>query len=448
MPLILALSLLAGFTYISGAFGVLSVGIALLLACTVSTTSVLRKTLIRGGSLLTLSGTFSSSIQYVSSVGTRRSDIPLALPTEPDFWLFYLGKLGRSLTLPQHSPIFSLAITLGVCTLVFALILNNITRHRAEGFVNEQYYRVGVVFFAIASLVFVYLLLIAAGRTNLRPPEVKTATEIFSFGFYRFHFFWATLLWPWLAATLLSTWQELRKVPPARIELIGTVTAVILIPLMIAGGVFDHARQYKAETFYRIPTIECLAKQLQRDDTIDCPEFGNHNFRAAYAYGRLTGASFVRHFPILPVPMHSDDPPPWFRLTRDMDAVKMHDVKQGDKGGLPWRGGADPRMLFETGKGAEMARCLLLDISVWIQVTEPDTAQLYYRTRGNDRFSEQESQQLPVNVNVNVPQRLDFRLSSPSGFEDSIRFDPVAKAQQFNVSELEVRCRLSSPVQQ
>lgn len=447
MPLILALSLLAGFSYVSGAFGVLAVGIALLLACTVSTTSALRKTLMRGGMLLTLSGTFSSTIQYVRTAGTHRQDVPLALPTEPDFWLFYLGKLGRSLTLPQGSPILSLAITLSVCALAFALILSFAARHRAEGLENERHYRVGVVFFVIATLVFVYLLLIAVGRTNLRPPEVKTATQIFSYGFYRFHFFWATLLWPWFAAALIVTWQELRKTAPARIESFATTVAVLMIPFMIAGGVFGHARQYKAEAFFRIPTIECLAKELQRDDTIDCPEFGKHDFRAAYAYGRSTGASFVRHFPILPVPFGSDEPAPWFRLTRDKAAVTMRNMDQGNKDGLPLLAGADPEMLFQTGKDTEMGRCLLLDISIRIQVTQPDTAQLYYRTRGNASFSEQESQQLPVNVNANEPQRLNFRLSSPSGFEDAFRFDPVSKAQQFNVSELEARCRWSRPVQ-
>ncbi len=46
-------------------------------------------------------------------------------------------------------------------------------------------------------------MLVAAGRTNFRPPEMHDLLEIFAHGFTRFHFFWATLIWPWVAAALL-----------------------------------------------------------------------------------------------------------------------------------------------------------------------------------------------------------------------------------------------------
>lgn len=448
MPLILILSLLAGFSYISGAFGVLAVGLALLLGSSAVNASALRKTLFRGGCLFTASGIFSSAVQYSRAIPgfvIHTSDAPMAMPTEIDFWLFFLGKLGRSLALPQDKPILAFVITSGVCVITLALILSFVVRRRSLGVLDTRDYRVGVIFFVIASLVFVYLLMVSAGRTHLHPPEIKTAAQIFLYGFYRFHYFWATLLWPWLAAALIVIWQALRKTTPARVEWVATAFAMALIPLMGASGVFAHAKQYKAGTLYRLPTLTCLAEQLQRGDKIFCFEFFMPDFRTAYAYGRLTGASFVRHFPILPIALGTEDPAPWFRLTRDKASVTMRNVvpSKNDERALLARD--DAQMLFQTRKRIEMSRCLLLDVNVKIQVTQPTTAQMFYRSRDNVHFREQESHQLPVPVNANEPQYLSFQLSSPSGFEDAFRFDPVSNAQAFDVLELEVRCRWSLP---
>ncbi|MEO8122263.1 MAG: hypothetical protein ABI606_23440, partial [Rhodoferax sp.] len=78
---------------------------------------------------------------------------------------------------------------------------------------------------------------------------------------------------------------------------------------------------------------------------------------------------------------------------------------------------------------------------ILMQATQADNAKMYYRTRGNTNFSEQES--LSLEIAADKPQRLSFQLSSLTGFEDALRLDPVIKAQSFKVLELEVRCRLS-----
>jgi hypothetical protein len=449
MPLILVLSLLAGFSYISGAFGVLAVGLALLLVCTITNASTLRKTLLRGSVLLTLSGMFSSVVQYSQAIhgfSTHKPEAPLALPTELNFWLYFLGKIGRSLALPQSSPMLSLAITLIVCVAMVALILGFAVRHRSLVAGDSRNYRVGIIFFVIASLVFVYLLLISAGRTNLHPPEIKTSTQFFLHGFYRFHYFWATLLWPWLAAALIITCKTLCKTGAKNLEWAATALTLPLVFLMINAGVFSHSKQYKAETLYRLPTVACLAEQLQRGEKIYCPEFFMPDFRAVYAYSKLTGASFVRHYPMLPIGLGVNVPAPWFRLTRDKAAVSILDVMtQMKKNELPYLAGTDAQILFKTGKNIEMAHCQLLDVNVRIQVTQAAFAQIFYRTSGMSNFSEQESEKRLVLVNANEPQHLSFQISSPSGFEDAFRFDPVPNPQAFNVAELEVRCRWSIP---
>ena len=446
LPLISVLSLLAGFSYISGAFGVLALGISVLLTCLrYHTSSPFQKSLFRGGILLTLSGIFSSTIQYTLSASTRRVDVPLALPTELDFWLFYLGKIGRSLALPQGSPTFSMAITVSICALVIILIVNFLRRKTCTKDEIDVNYRVGLVFFVITAVVFVYLLMVAAGRTNLRPIEIKEVNQIFAYGFNRFHFFWATLLWPWLAAALIVNWRPLSKTIPSQktpVETALTTTLVaVLVLLMIGAGVLRHASQYKNEVFFRLPTIACLENQLQRDEVIDCPEFGMHDMRAAYAYGRTTGASFVRHFPILPVSLGSNEPKPWFRWTEDEARATLINVTPAKANDLSMLAKDDSQILFNTGRPLDMANCNLLDISILIQPTQADNAKIYFRTRGVTEFNGQESQQ--ISLTSEKPQRLSFQLSSLNGFEDALRLGPVTKAQSFRLLELEVRCRLS-----
>lgn len=443
IPLVTIFSLLAGFSYISGAFGVLATGIALLFTCCFQSTSKLRNSIRNGGLVLTISGTFSSAIQFLQSSKTRRGDFAIALPTDLDFWMFYLGKIGRSLALPQERPIISILISIFILTITLVLIFYFQLHGKYKKTTNTNHSHVGIIFTAIFSFVIVYLALISAGRANLHPPEIKNPTQIFSFGFYRFHFFWATLLWPWLAAALIVAGKEFSKATTIHIELLASTVAMALIPLMITGGVFEHALQYKTETFFRLPTIACLTTQLQKDGPINCPEFNMPDFRPAYAYGKSTNASFVRHFPILPVALGSNEPEPWFRLTRDRKNVTMKDISQNKGSDFLFTSGTDAQILFKTKN--KMEKCLHLDVKVNIQAKEADTAQLFYQSRESKYFLEERSLQLPVSKNTGKSEYLNFQLSSPSGFEDNLRLDPVSKAQDFNILEIEARCRWSSP---
>ncbi len=445
LPLVAVLGLLAGFSYISGAFAVLAVGVVLWGIGFVCTVPAMRSSLWRGGAVLTLVGVFSSAVQFILAVYpnpglTHRPDAPLALPTQYDFWIYMLGKLGRSLLLPLGWPAGALVLTAclsGLAVLVAVLLARRLLLRRP---MSAEVWTTSVVFIVLGAGIFVYLMLIAAGRTHLRPPEIVSTTQVFAFGFERFHFFWATLLWPWLAAACLAVaGHRSRRVVP-----IATLAAAVAVTSMLYNGALAHAKAHREQAQSRQVTIVCLLAQLQRGEPIDCPEFVLADVIPGYAYARETGASFVRYFPALAMPMGSDDPPPWFRLSRDRARTGMHDLAAvAPDAGAMWRAtGPDPQMQVQIGNADGMAACRLLDVTVLLKAEQNDVAQLFYRPKGAAGYTEETSMQLPVEGGGDQPRKLHFQIASPRGFEDALRIDPVMKPQQLQMPEIEVRCHL------
>lgn len=444
MPLIFLFSLLAGFSYISGAFGVLAVGIGLLTACVVTKSWTDRSTLMLGGVILSLSGLFSSTVQYMVAIPkgvTHRQDAPMAMPYELDFWMFYLGKLGRSLLLPQNRPLFSSVITGFIIFLIIFLFFIFIYKSSKRTTLSEVYLRTSTVFIAISSVVFVYLLLVAAGRTNLRPSEVETSLQVFSYGYFRFHFFWATLLWPWLAAMVVVTFQEIRPSIkfPINTLIFGFISIFVLFS--IRSGAFDHSQQYRAETFFRKPTIACLFEQLQKGGPIFCNEFNMADFRTAYDYGTKNGASFVKHFPILPTPLGSDEPSPVFRLSRDKSITSFENFTSIEFNPLSGKTNNDSQIIIQLPSSVDLSHCAILDLSANLMIEHSDVAQIFYTKPNDITFDENKSEKIDLAFENRYYNKIHIRLSSPDGFGNLFRFDPAASINLINIQEIELRCK-------
>ena len=155
-----------------------------------------------------------------------------------------------------------------------------------------------LIFVSLAAVVFVYLLLVAAGRAKLRPDSLTAFLDIFTFGFLRFHFFWATLLWPWVGATILL-W--LAKRPQGRHLTLGAafLLSALVVPLTIWLGALDHAASYKARMANRLENeVKCLETGLQKDNAISCPVMigPGRNMAPIYDFARRHDASFTRYF--------------------------------------------------------------------------------------------------------------------------------------------------------
>ena len=105
--------------------------------------------------------------------------VPLALPNEAQFWAYYLGKLARSLLLPPDWPLTAAVVTLIACAIAVSLAALLLWRaSSAAG--TDQEKRLASIFVPLGAVVVVYLMLVAAGRTNLRPPEIQGLLEIFA----------------------------------------------------------------------------------------------------------------------------------------------------------------------------------------------------------------------------------------------------------------------------
>lgn len=439
------LGLLAGFSYVSGAFAALACGVTLWALAAWGAPQPRRLPCV-GGAVLAGVGCVAAAVQFWLAVYpnpglTHRADAPLALPYQADFWLYMAGKLGRALALPPERPLLSLLVVLGVVLLAAATVaclLRELLQRRS---VPQEVWLTAAVFVPLAAAVGAYLMLVAAGRTNLRPPELRAATQVFAFGFERFHFFWTTLLWPWLAAALCVLLRaKVRGWQPAAM-VAGLVAAVVLVQQ----GVASHFLSYRGQAEARQETVGCLLGKMQRGEVVDCPEFALVDMAAAYAHGVQMGSSFVRTFPVLAMPLGVDDPAPWWRWSGAIAPGDLHAlaVEEAGAASVLRAGGSDPQIHLRTGRPQEMARCLMLSVQADMQVEREDAAQLFFRSRGAAGYSEEMSQ-----VRVIMPgavRRLQFQVVSTEGFEDALRFDPLTSRQDARLSGLEVRCALLRP---
>ena len=442
--LVLLLAVIGGFSYISGAIAMLVAG-GMLMLIAVAGGRELRARVLAGAVAMTLGGMLTAAMQvYPLVFGGRlanRAYAPLALPDQPDFWLFLGGKVGRALMLPADSALPALAVIALVVACAIALVVV-----AARGVLAQRLPvrpEALLMCLILCPVTLAYLMVVAAGRTNLRAEDVDTWREVFAHGFTRFHFFWATILWPWLLAALIRLAADSASRRSAERALV--LLPVALLPLVIAAGAMDHFSAHEKEVRYRLPTIACLMAQAQRGEGINCAEFNMPDFSPAFDYGRRTGASFVRHYPILPIPLGIDDPAPLFRLSRDRDRTTYHRLEALSEGSDRYRAGDDAQLSIRTGEVAPMANCSLLQLTAKLRSDTDAYAQVYFRRRNQPGFSEEASAraELPRSKRWQI---LRFELASASGFEDALRFDPTNSAQSIEIGEVEVRCRIAGAV--
>ncbi|MEY3220164.1 MAG: hypothetical protein RIT27_1521 [Pseudomonadota bacterium] len=438
ISIIIILGLVAGFSYISGAFAIFVLSIVLLIfSLFIEKTE--RKPVLIGGLSLLIPAIITTLAQIwviaVVQKGTHRPDAPLALPIESDFWFFTLGKVARSLMLSSNEPILSLVVTSLILALVFVLIfaaLNTVIKNKKQSLETISPI---LIFISIFGIVFIYLMLVSAGRTNLRPENIKTPLEIFSFGFHRFHFFWVTIFWSWVIAIIfLFTEKYSRKLQ----HKIALIIPLIIIPLLLYSGVFDHDKYFQYESRIRIDGIICINQELQKGTNISCPQLYPAPLRSALLKAKETNASFARFLPISNLP--------FFRMSEDLagKTIQLKNVAVSDhKNGITTLQSEsnDPMIIFSTGIPKKMAKCKTLEIEVSMRVSQSDRAQIFFMSPNQTDYQESASTTQMVYTN-NEFRSVVFTLNSPNGFVDKLRFDPVTTPQKFEIKELEVRCRV------
>lgn len=300
------LGVVAGLVYISGAIAMLMqwavfVGLALL------ANTELRPALRRAALALTVPALGTTACQLwvilVAQGGqTHRSDATWALPTSPEFWLYLLGKVGRSIMLSRSQALVSLLITLALVALIAFLFIRYTARYAGakSAPVPAPVARFTVVFATLCAVIAAYLALVSAGRAHLTEGDVR-GLGYFSLAFPRFHFFWVTLIWPWVVAGLLLA--EERGELGHRWALATRWGALIVFIVAIAGGALNHISQYRKNLDNRLQAeVPCLRGQLARGGPVFCESLYPVDMTDIYVNAWNLGVSFTRHFGLATVP--------------------------------------------------------------------------------------------------------------------------------------------------
>ena len=447
-PAVAALALLAGFSYISGAFGALMAGLSLLVVSLICFGRDERRELNRDTLWFIGAAAFAVVCQYSLSEAKLRgthAGIPMALPTELQFWMFALGKVARSLVLPASRPLLSLVVTLLVCGAAIAAAVALIRKARAPGATAVEK-RLVALYIPIATVVFIYLIMVAAGRANFRPPEMTRPLDIFAHGFTRFHFFWITLLWPWLVAALLVIVQRWSRFGGALSGWSGISLALLAVALMAGNGAYAHVQNQRDIAVARAKLARCFLEGLQTGAEVRCPGLIPQHFAdttpdayPAYVHARERGASFTRYFPLMHNTKRRLDIAAFFEADVGQVQARLQAMEALGSGSYRLTGN-DPNAILKMPQAGTMRRCVLMDVDVSVKVSQAGEAEVFYLPAGATEFSEQHSARTLALASEAGFQVLSFRLESETGFEQVLRFDPATAPQDVQIGAIRLFC--------
>ena len=387
IPFGFVLGLLAGMTYVSGAFAAMAAGGVMVLIGHFGFQDS-RRRVLRVGVGLALSGLITVALQLVA-VRTLQSDDsmagnPLTYPWQPDFWFYIAGKVGASLGLPVTRPRVAVAITLvavGAAAVAVVWSLRGIRRNRPE---PPRADVISVVTLTLATTIFVYLMLVAAGRSSLRPSAgAADPIEVFQFGFFRFHFFWVTLLWPWVAAVGLAVVLALGRASswlrPVAVGL-AALTATLAVAVATSTGAFDFETYYRRWAGARMETYRCLLESVQRGDGYECTIWEPMNPARLIAYAKSVDASFAEYLQTLPVapplaPLYSMADP----STGSVEFLDATLDEENGPGDVTLSAGNDAQMIISVRDADAMRQCLTLEIRATLRPARLDVAQVFYQ---------------------------------------------------------------------
>ena len=447
--LIALLTLTAGFAYISGAFAMTVLATVFLFRFRINGRK-LRASLLRAGLVVGTVGILTLAAQlWVITIAQHgnihRPDAKWILPNDIDFWFYALGKIARALGFSPSYPLLSLIATL---TLIMAgaiatayLLLSHPTLQRCSADAgkeaeNRQEFFL-LILTSLAAVVGVYLMLIAAGRAGLRPDTINTPLEIFTLGFARFHFFWVTILTPWIIAAVLCALEHFFK--KIKVTPIFSVAAIsIMLSQAWVNGLFAHGSYFREQADDRSRNLHCIQNALNAGfDRINCPRAYPGNLMPALIHATLLNASFTRY---LPDRFFLPDENVFYRLSGEnarapegylnaiATKVKSRTVLFADNN--------DPQILVDIGTRA--AKCRALQISITEKIETNNVLQIYYVLPGEKDFSENLSQ--TTVIPADQESRVNILLRSKQGFGSKLRIDPAVDSQIIDLKNIEVGC--------
>jgi hypothetical protein len=444
IPAVAVLGLIAGLTYTSGALPAIAAAIVLL-AFAPFLDRESRDRLISGGGALLVAGIATTALQLqpvfetiASSPMPEAIGNPLTWPNDSVFWAFALGKIARSASL-QNLPVgYSLALGLALSVAV-AVVFGLFVWRTLSGRVRTlEQARLPIVYVTLVAVVFAYLCMVAAARAKFHAPDRTDPIEAFVAGFGRFHFFWITLLWPWLAAALFSFATEARsKISRAQLRALALTVPPILLLAAAFGGVFDYFAYHQEINMRRAKAqIPCLRESLRRGHGIQC--IWDRNIAAGYAHALTIGSSFTRLFQFPDVNLGAADPAPLFRLSTAAPHIKGAATTERTAEGFVIKPqGASVQ--FDLDSASPLDTCVVAEVAV----SATHQSKLFYqvperkkvmRARGSRSRASAESES-------SFTERI-FQVPSHSGFKNQFQLEFDASQEPIIVKDIELRCRL------
>jgi hypothetical protein len=382
-------------------------------------------------------------IAVLQKSALHRPEEHWALPTEWDYWIFMLGKIGRSLSLQSANPLIAIVVVIALVSIAAAIFLSYAGRAYHDRLETPAERRFAFIFCSLVAANFLYLNEISAGRAKgFRPPNMDTLLGVFQFGFVnRFHFFPLTLVWPWLLAAV-GLWLSTRGWLLARAFIAATLA---IIGLAWMGGIFDNASDYRAIAAEKEKQFECLTSRLD-GSSIQCPSVFPIDLSPAIRYAVSIHASFTKYLPLLPIPIGTNQPAPLFRLSASPATVltpnRSNSLGHSSNGFAFAATDVVPQVVFSTGNAEDLRQCHHLQVAVLFIAERPDWAELLFEPVGTPYFTFVNRDPRQYIIGEDGFASVDFDVRSDSGFLDTLRFDPAITRQNFTIKEIEARCRL------
>ncbi len=439
------LSLLAGLSYISGAIAALTLGgVWIVMSLVRGAGTALNARVRAGGVAAAAAGMLTAALQIYLTRVAHGADpalrYELTWPDKPEFWLFLIGKIGRASGHAMSPVGLEFAFALSLAVLLGATFLGLWWRFaRTDGAAVES--RIAYVYLPFALIVAGYLLLVSLGRASVRDPSIRAGWDVFQFAYFRFHFFWVTLLLPWLLAAAAVTGSGGGS-ERERLVRRSVVILLAMLALATARGVFGVSEHYADNARFRAREIRCLAEQLGSGEPIRCPSFDMPDWTPAYQYARRIQASFIKYFPVVAQQPSRDVLMHWPSAQEHTTnaRVTLHDARAMEGNWLV--GGDDPQALFQGGDARGFARCVVVELDIGIRSRREEMLQVFFLKRGETEFTEQDSIRTMIPATQDGVHPVRLTLDSRVGFESRIRIDPGRAGAQFELTRVDAACRL------
>jgi hypothetical protein len=444
--LVAVLSLLGGFAYISGAVIVTTTACVFFLLSVRSESTAARRLRFAGygfaaGALCALPAQLWV-IVIVQGGNTHHYSIPWTYPWTLEFWAFLLGVVGRTVGAQSFSPNAAISLSL-LATVSFITVAIVCMRQVLRGKLTLAQMRIPVVYLTLFCGTGAYAILIAASRASHGATQGAPLLNWFYGGGTRFHFFWLTLMLPWVVGVGFGAVRA--KLPRLPQGAMSAALSVLLVGYAMTSGVFNYASYYAMTGESRRADMNCIQEKILQLVPVICGEPGREqDLTEGLRHARSLDVSFTRQFlfrdelssdgnmTLLPA-SHLEVP----RLDRIEGAsadAQASDVEISSNS-------IDPQLYFrfEGAATSQLENCRVMWVKGTVESTNDDVVQVFFTTPRNEGFTEPQS--AVWRYAGGNRQAFSIRIASRDGFGPKLRIDPGNSAQNFKLSGLAFTCR-------